>query len=219
VRAGICWHPWEYKWSSDRWRAHTGTNRSSSRPIRSRFLRRQLHKWMMAPKGSGFLHVRREMQSIIEPVIVSWGYKSEKPGPSRLIDYVEWQGTSDISAFLSVPATIKFMRAHTWDKVQSSCHDLLQGFRQAMTDVTDLPPITPDSTDWYAQMAAFPLPTCDDEGLQRALYEQFHVEVPITSWNGHSFIRVSVQAYNDRDDLETLTAGLRNLLPMYRNPC
>ena len=88
-----------------------------------------------------------------------------------------------------------------------------------MTDVTDLPPITPDSTDWYAQMAAFPLPTCDDEGLQRALYEQFHVEVPITSWNGHSFIRVSVQAYNDRDDLETLTAGLRNLLPMYRNPC
>ena len=29
------------------------------------------HKWMMTPKGSRFLHVRREMQSIIEPLIVS----------------------------------------------------------------------------------------------------------------------------------------------------
>jgi isopenicillin-N epimerase len=173
------------------------------------------HKWMMAPKESGFLHVRREMQSIIELFIAGWGYESEKPGSSRLIDYVEWQGTRDISAFLSVPAAIKFMRNHSWDKVESSCHDLLRGFRQAMTDATDLPPITPDSRDWYAQIAAFPLPACDGEGLQTALYEQFHVELPITSWNDQSFIRVSVQAYNEQSDLEALIAGLKDLLPEY----
>ena len=174
------------------------------------------HKWMMAPKGAGFLHARREMQSLIEPLVVSWGYESERPGPSRLVDYVEWQGTRDISAFLAVPAAIEFMRDHHWGEVRSRSHELLRRFRQQITDLTNLPPITPDGEDWYAQMAAFALPPCDGEALQAALYEQYHVEVPITSWNGRSFIRVSVQAYNDSSDLGTLVAGLRHLIPKYR---
>ena len=174
------------------------------------------HKWMLAPKGSGFLYARREMQSMIEPLVVSWGYESEKPGPSRLLDYVEWQGTRDISAFLAVPAAIEFMRDHPWSEVRARSHDLLRHFRREITNLTGLAPITPDSPDWYAQMAAFPLPSCDGEALQRALFEEFHVEVPITSWNNQSFIRVSVQAYNDQEDLEALIAGLKSLLPSYK---
>ena len=95
-------------------------------------------------------------------------------------------------------------------------HDLLQQFRQEITSLTGLAPITPDSRDWYAQMAAFRLPACDGEGLQKALYEEYHVEVPITSWNNQSLIRVSVQAYNEPSDLEVLITGLKDLLPEYR---
>ena len=171
------------------------------------------HKWMMAPKGSGFLHARREGQQVIEPLVVSWGYESEKPGPSRLIDYTEWQGTRDISAFLAVPAAMEFMRDHGWDEVQERSHELLRRFRQQITDLTGLAPITPDRKDSYAQMAAFPLPPCDGESLQRAMYEEYHTEVPITLWDNQSFIRVSVQAYNDQDDLDALIAGLEELLP------
>lgn len=66
-------------------------------------------------------------------------------------------------------------------------------------------------------MRKCPLPVCDGEGLQRALYyEEYHVKVPITSWNNQSLIRVSVQAYNDQEDLKTLIAGLKYFLPEYR---
>ena len=32
------------------------------------------HKWMCAPKGAGFLHVRPELQDEVDGLIVSWGY-------------------------------------------------------------------------------------------------------------------------------------------------
>ncbi|HET8707129.1 MAG TPA: aminotransferase class V-fold PLP-dependent enzyme, partial [Pseudomonadales bacterium] len=58
-----------------------------------------LHKWLCAPKGAAFLYARPDAISRIEPLIVSWGYQSDHPSPSALVDYVEWQGTRDISAF------------------------------------------------------------------------------------------------------------------------
>jgi len=61
-------------------------------------------KWMIAPKGAAFLHVRAEVQPLVEPLVVSWGWRSKRPGPSRFVDQHEWQGSRDVSAFLSVPS-------------------------------------------------------------------------------------------------------------------
>ncbi len=52
------------------------------------------HKWMLAPKGAAFLYVRREIQNLINPLIVSWG---TNPTPdivtgSRFIDILQWTG-------------------------------------------------------------------------------------------------------------------------------
>ena len=45
------------------------------------------HKWMMTPKGSSFLYVKKEFQSMVDPLIVSWGYKSMSPSHSTFLDY------------------------------------------------------------------------------------------------------------------------------------
>jgi isopenicillin-N epimerase len=171
------------------------------------------HKWMMAPKGSAFLYARREMQPLLEPLVVSWGWQSETPGPSRFIDEQEYQGTRDIAAYLSVPAAIQFMREHDWPRVQQACHELVRYARQEISDLTGLAPTTPDTPDWFAQMGACPLPACDGELLQRRLYDEFAVEIPITTWNGQRFVRISVQGYNTQTDVQTLVEALDRLLP------
>jgi isopenicillin-N epimerase len=171
------------------------------------------HKWMMAPKGSGFLYARREMQGLVEPLVVSWGWESDDPGASRFIDHHQWQGTRDIAAYLTVPAAIAFMEEHGWHRVRCTCHALLAAAGRAIAELTGLVPITPDAPEWFAQMAALPLPSCDAVSLQRRLYHRFRIEVPIIDWNGRQFVRVSVQGYNTWADLGALVDALRALLP------
>jgi isopenicillin-N epimerase len=171
------------------------------------------HKWLCAPKGSGFLYTRREVQPVLEPLVVSWGWQSEQPGTSKFVDEQEWQGTHDVAAYLSVPAAIEFLNDHDWPRVQRDCHDLARAARQAIGSLTGLAPLTPDSPAWYAQMVALPLPPCDREALQRRLYDEYSVEVPILSWQGQPFVRVSIQGYNTHGDVEALVGALAALLP------
>jgi isopenicillin-N epimerase len=179
------------------------------------------HKWLGSPKGAGFLYARREVQHLLEPLVVSWGWNrgSEVDGlldlgvsTSRFVDEQEWQGTRDPAAYLSVPAAIEFQAEHDWPRVRAECHELLCEARRQIEELTGLPPICPDSPEWYAQMAAFPLPACDAAALQRRLWEEYRIEVPIIQWHGREFVRVSIQSYNTQADVNALVAVLRVLL-------
>jgi len=170
------------------------------------------HKWMMSAKGSAFLYAGRERQHLVEPLVVSWGWESDAPGPSHFIDEQEWQGTRDIAAYLSVPAAIKFMAQHDWPQVRLECHELVRYARERVSELTGLPPVTPDSFEWFAQMASLPIPQCDLDALKRRLYDEFHIEIPTVEWNGRHFVRISIQGYNTRADVDALVDALMLLL-------
>jgi isopenicillin-N epimerase len=170
------------------------------------------HKWLNSPKGSGFLYARRDVQPLLTPLVISWGWREDGP-VMGLAEALEGQGTRDIAAFLAVPAAIAFQEQHDWPRVRTECHALLQRARSAIGDLTGLPPLTPDSPDWYAQMAALPLPPCDAARLKQRLYDEHTVEVPIITWRDRQFVRISVQAYNTWSDLDTLVEALATLLP------
>lgn len=171
-----------------------------------------LHKWLCCPKGSAFLFARREMQHLIEPLVVSWGYEAEKPGASRFIDEQEWTGTRDIAAYLTTPEAIRFFEEHAWAHVRAECHRLAQYTREQITALTKLAPLSPDSIDWYSQMFSVPLPPCNAAELKTQLYDNYRIEVPIVVWHNRPLIRVSIQAYNTLDDVERLVRALAQLL-------
>ena len=114
------------------------------------------HKWLCAPKGSGLLYVRPEHQSLLEPLVVGWGWQSEYPGRSQFIDQFDWYGTQDPAAFLSVPAAIAFQREHDWPRVQAACRALLSTTRERVSEISGLGQIAPNSPAWWRQMASIP---------------------------------------------------------------
>ena len=75
------------------------------------------HKWMCTPKGVSFLYVKNELQFQVHPIIISWGWNSDNPGISNFLDWHEWQGTRDMSAFLTIPKAIDFLNKHNWSNL------------------------------------------------------------------------------------------------------
>jgi len=171
------------------------------------------HKWLCAPKGSGFLFARPECQGMLAPFIISWGYEADVPGPSLFLDHYERTGTHDPSAYLSVPAAIAFQRAHDWPRVRAACHLLAHEARARIAALTNLPQIAPDSPEWWVQMCTCPLPLTDAARLRERLWDEYQVEIPVSSRNGQTFMRVSIQAYNRPEDIDRLLEALTTLLP------
>lgn len=173
------------------------------------------HKWLMNAKGSAFLYVRRKLQTHIEPLIVSWGYQATSgiATGSRFIDYLQWTGTKDPAAYLTIPDAIQFMKDHDWDDVRRQCHLLLRQTIERICDLTQLPPAYPLDSDFYSQMGIAPLPPLDIMTLKSRLYDEYKIEIPLTEWQGRQFIRISVQGYNSQDDLSGLMKALQILLP------
>jgi isopenicillin-N epimerase len=174
------------------------------------------HKWMLAPKGAGFLYTRRELQAQIEPLIVSWGWQ---PDPaystgSKYQDLLQWMGTDDPSAYLSVPASIQFMREYDWPTVQGDCRELRRGAARSISSLTGLPIPFPPDPKGGCQMISLPLPPAVDVGiLKEQLYDLYKIEAPCFLFNGEPFIRISIQAYNTQEDIQVLIRALENLLP------
>lgn len=173
------------------------------------------HKWMLNVKGAGFLYARREAQPLIQPLIVSWGYDPtpESTAGSPFIDLLQWTGTSSPVAALTVPTAIRFMKDHAWDEVRTECHALLYLAIEKICDLTGLPPMYPLDSDLYSQMGVAPLPPSDLPALKRRLYDEHRVEIPLIEWNDRQFVRISVQGYNARSDIDALVDALCALLP------
>jgi isopenicillin-N epimerase len=170
------------------------------------------HKWLCAPKGSAFLYARPAAQPLVVPRVVSWGGLAPGASGSRFLDELQWTGTRDIAAYLTVPAAIKFWAEHRWGDSRIRCHALARYTRETVAGLTGLSQISPDSMDWFVQMTTVPLPPCDGPGLKTRLYDEFRVEVPVVEWQGRQYLRVSIQAYNTRQDVDRLAAALRALL-------
>jgi isopenicillin-N epimerase len=100
------------------------------------------HKWLCAPKGTGFLYVRTELQHMAAPPITSWGRPVDPQAPNPFVDEWEWQGTRDIAPFLAVPAAIRFLEEHDWPAVRERCHELATWVRGALLELPGVEPLS-----------------------------------------------------------------------------
>jgi isopenicillin-N epimerase len=173
------------------------------------------HKWLCAPFGSGLLVANPRVQSTLEPAVVSWG----RFPPGRLPswrDEFTWTGTRDPSAFLAVPAAVEFLESVGWEAFRGRTHFLARLARQKISQLTGLKPLVPDSPQWYGSMIALPLPDGEPDPLQKALWEQYNIEVPIVEWHRQRLVRVSCHLYTRRQDVDRLVEALSQLLGQSR---
>jgi isopenicillin-N epimerase len=170
------------------------------------------HKWMMAPKGSSFLYAHKSVQAMCDPLVVSWGYKALKPSHSTFLDYNQMIGTRDFSAFLTVTKSITFMEENNWKAVAKKCHDMVLANATKFYTLLGTRPISPLTNEWIGQMISIPIKTKEPELLQRKLYTEFNIEIPIMRQDSDIYMRYSINAFNTLADLEALYNALSKII-------
>ena len=171
-----------------------------------------LHKWMLAPKGSSFLYVKKDFQEMLDPLVVGWGYESLSPGESQFLDYQEFQGTRDISAFLCAPKVIDFLEENDWKTKAKECRSIVLDNYQRFCDLLNTKPICPITDEFLVQMASIPVKTSNPGTLKEILFNKYKIEIPVMPLNGNYFIRYSINAYNSQEDLDILYKALQDVI-------
>jgi isopenicillin-N epimerase len=188
------------------------------------------HKWLCGPKGSGFLHVRRDRQTLVHPLVTSHGANSTRAGRSRFRLEADWTGTADPSAHLALPAAIRFMGSLLpggWPELMALNHGSVLSGRDVLCATLDAAPPVPDSM--LGSLASVPLPMtpasvtiepgAERDPLQVGLWERHRIEVPVMTWPvpaaleagrgpDQRLIRISAQAYVPADAWDRLASAL-----------
>ncbi len=171
------------------------------------------HKWLSATLGSGFLYVHPKWQDQIEPQLKSWG-RLLPAMPERWDEEFTWSGTRDPSAYLSIPAAIKFMEFVGLESFRQRSRWLATQAETMLCEEFKTKPIARRDQGWYGCMAHVPLPPGDWQKLQDSLWNEYKIEVPIIHFENKWFIRVSCHLYNNAKQLETLRYALRHLISL-----
>ena len=171
-----------------------------------------LHKWAFAPRGAGFLWVRPDRQADIHPTVIS-----HRLGEGVAREFA-WQGTRDVTAWLTVPRAVEFLADLGEQRVRDHNHALAVWAHRLLNTRWGDDPISPTDGSMVGSMAAVPLPLAlqdmtEEQGLalQRRLYTAHRFEVPLHCFAGQWLLRVSCQVYNTTAQYERLAEVVGSL--------
>lgn len=170
------------------------------------------HKWVCAPKGTGFVVASRSLPTP-RPVVTSHGATLEYGPDNRLHAELDWMGTYDPTAHLCVPvaiATIAEM-ANGWPLAIARNHALaveMQSRLMAALGSSSLLVSGEDAS--IGTMAAVPItlpPNTKALALQTQLLHD-NWEVPIVDFVHGPLVRISAHLYNHAEQADALADKL-----------
>ena len=186
-----------------------------------------VHKWMMGPTGSAFLFQADKTRDELRPLITSWGAfydpaRGNEPsgwGGSFRELALEYQGTQDRVAQMTVPAALAFRRQLPQAIVNEHIASLAAYCIQTLAQ-QGLNPLIPLANDpgnglpLRKTMTAFPFTRLKRDKAMAWLGREHRIEVAFTGFdNGDTFLRVSTGWFNTKEDVDRLAKALP-LLPL-----
>jgi isopenicillin-N epimerase len=165
------------------------------------------HKWLCAPKGAAFLHVRRDRQALLHPTVISHGYSA------GLQAEFDWTGTFDPTPWLCIPEALRYIGGLLpggWPQVMAVNRALTLQARSVLLESSGADAPCPEAM--IGSMASMPLPPAavgsPAHRLDCAGLHAWFRERGVETWlHPHPvpLLRISAQLYNDLDQFTRLS--------------
>jgi len=165
------------------------------------------HKWLFSPKGSAFLWVRSDLQTLIHPPVISDNY-----GRGFQAEFF-WTGTRDYSAMLAMWSALDFRTSLGDEKIMSYIHTLAVWSGHTLASMWNTTILINDSM--IGAMTTVQLPTNDPEKgstLQNILLDDYDTYLVVFPFQEQLFTRVSLQIFNEESDVITLGKRVLQIL-------
>jgi L-cysteine/cystine lyase len=179
------------------------------------------HKWMLGPKGTGFLYVRRDFQEKLQPYFVGgggdtgeWNMAAE---PIKDTHYAAgahryFGGTQSLGLAKGVIASVDFLQSIGMEHVERRVRYLGQYTQQQLRDLGEkIELLTPTEERSFCAVNSFRI-----RGVDRmAFFNQCmaaKVRIRSVAENGLDALRVSTHIYNSNEDVDRLMAEVRKHL-------
>ncbi|MBI1916624.1 MAG: aminotransferase class V-fold PLP-dependent enzyme [Planctomycetes bacterium] len=185
------------------------------------------HKWLLAPTGSGFLHLGLGNEDALQPLQVSWGWNPDRArldepdefGSTPRLRLLEFEGTRDPCPWLAVPAALDFQAALGWQAIRERIATLAGHTRRRLGGELGLTLATPMHPALHGAMTAFRLPAGPGHPRQRVaselrqrLWQEYRIEVPIIERPEGLLVRVSTHFFNTEEEVDRLCVALDRLV-------
>ncbi|UCD75543.1 MAG: aminotransferase class V-fold PLP-dependent enzyme [Phycisphaerales bacterium] len=177
------------------------------------------HKWLLGPKGTGFMYVRRGMLRTWRPTWVG-AYSDEDYDldagvfeslpEARAIEY----GTRNTAMILGLGAAIDFVNAVGIDRSAAHGRALARRIAEGLRGRPEVQVLTPDADGCAASILTLRLPADHMDPWQwcNTLKRDFRIRVRPVGEHGLNGVRVAAHLFNTVEEADRLISAVQQLL-------
>jgi selenocysteine lyase/cysteine desulfurase len=172
------------------------------------------HKWMLGPKGTGLLYVRKDMLDTIQALEVgAYSDKSHDLQTGELTLHPTAQryeyGTVSTPIFVGLGAAIDFLMQIGMENVWARDAALSTAFLNGLQELPNAEILSPLEPKERSAMIAFKMKNIEYLKLQTFLAEKYKLRTRGVGEGGVNALRISWHIYNSFEEVNRILEGVR----------
>lgn len=174
------------------------------------------HKWMLSPKRTGVLYIKKDQLDLLQPITVG-GYSDEHYSmPDRTIELKHTAqkfeyGTLNSGLYYGFEEAIDLLNNIGLDNIFIHNHELSEEFYKEVSKIEGVEVLSPAESAFRSSMITFRIRGRKADDIS-AFLSNHKIRVRVVHEAELNAIRVSFHLYNDYNDLEKLLGGLQEYI-------
>jgi selenocysteine lyase/cysteine desulfurase len=153
------------------------------------------HKWLLAPKGTGLLYIRKEVQPRVWTTLASASFDDQASGAYRFMQY----GTGSLPVIHGLRAALRFMNRIGMERIQRWDAMLTKRLREGLARLTKARLSSPADPRMTSAITTFAVAGHTGRELQDALWEK---KIRVRAQGADRGVRLSAHLYVSPADID-----------------
>lgn len=161
------------------------------------------HKWLMGPKGTGFLYISKDASSVIQPV--------QREAGLRFV--AQSTGVGSLPLVIGLGAAVEAMQKRGMATVEKRIIELRDRAYTGLTKISKIQLVSPSPGPLTTALVAFKLPgSIDSRAFRDLLLKKYRIVVKVAEKRWFNGIRISPHVFNTETDIDAAIQAIRTEL-------